>query len=540
MKKNRFIKELDKPLMHPDHKRPTTRREFVSQGFAFGAGIAVGSPLMGLSSKANAIEDQGIQDLLDQICGQFNEANAQIPFLCFDLAGGANFAGSSVLVGGEAGQEDFLDTSGYQRLGLPIDQTPNLDSANNPLIDDTFGLKFHSDSPYLRGIREYAPNVGLNTNGAVLPARSENDTGNNPHNPMYAINNAGADGGLLSLIGSRSTDSGGNSVASMTYMDPTKRPTKIDSAADARSLVDTGELATLLGSADTGAVMESIYRLSEAKLGRVAANITSEMIAENLIRCSYAKAASNAENSPDQLDPELDPLIVGAGGNESVFTQAEYDGEREFRKTASIMKLVIDGKAGAGTVTMGGYDYHGGRRARGEARDLRAGRCIGAALKYAELRNKPVMIYVFSDGSLSSNGMIDNQAGDGLVGRASEEPGGRGKGEWVSDNQQTACSWFLVYNPNGRPRLRGATPEEQARHQQLGHFRPSGNVETIATPFANDVNLLVDAVALNYMALHDNVGGFSTQFSNSPLNATDLDRLIAFEPIVSGTINNPV
>ena len=52
-----------------------------------------------------------------------------------------------------------------------------------------------------------------NVNGCVIPARSENDTANNPHNPMYGIFNAGADGELLSLIGSRSSLSGGNSMS---------------------------------------------------------------------------------------------------------------------------------------------------------------------------------------------------------------------------------------------------------------------------------------------------------------------------------------
>jgi hypothetical protein len=37
----------------------------------------------------------------------------------------------------------------------------------------------------------------------VIAARSENDTGNNPHNPMYGIHTAGADGSLATLIGSR-------------------------------------------------------------------------------------------------------------------------------------------------------------------------------------------------------------------------------------------------------------------------------------------------------------------------------------------------
>ena len=53
------------------------------------------------------------------------------------------------------------------------------------------------------------------------------------------------------------------------------------------------------------------------------------------------------------------------------------------------------------------------------------------------------MMYVFSDGSLSSNGVIDNSVA------------GRGKGEWTSDNQDTAAPFFLVYNPpaGGRAQL---------------------------------------------------------------------------------------
>ena len=47
----------------------------------------------------------------------------------------------------------------------------------------------------------------------MIAARSENDTGNNPHNPMYGIPAPGPTGDLLTLIGSVSSDSGGNSMA---------------------------------------------------------------------------------------------------------------------------------------------------------------------------------------------------------------------------------------------------------------------------------------------------------------------------------------
>ena len=76
------------------------------------------------------------------------------------------------------------------------------------------GLAFHADSAFLRGIlSKTSAATRANTNGAVFCARSENDTGNNPHNPMYGINKAGADGALVTLIGTETSDSGGNSIA---------------------------------------------------------------------------------------------------------------------------------------------------------------------------------------------------------------------------------------------------------------------------------------------------------------------------------------
>jgi hypothetical protein len=114
---------------------------------------------------------------------------------------------------------------------------------------------------------------------------------------------------------------------------------------------------------------------------------------------------------------------------------------------------------------------------------------------------------------------------------------GRGKGEWTGDSSATAASFYLVYNPGGRALLAGATPQQMAQRQQLGYMRSDGSVETSATPAANNPNLLVEAVLLNYMALHGEVSQFASRFPNHSLgNSTSLDRLSAFQPIVSGII----
>jgi hypothetical protein len=270
--------------------------------------------------------------------------------------------------------------------------------------------------------------------------------------------------------------------------------------------------------------MESIQRISDMKLGKVDTGITRDEVVKDLVRCGYVKSADIADRfgDPTTLDPSLDPEIVGDGG---IFTQEEFSSNREFQKTASVMKLVVNGFAGAGTITMGGYDYHTGNRATGEVRDFRAGQCMGAVLEYAARVGVPVMMYVCSDGSVFSNGMIDDSID------------GRGKGVWTGDNSSTAGSFFLVYNPNGTPQLLGANADQQAMHQQIGFMRRDGAVETAATPAANNVNLLVETIVLNYLALHGEQGLLPTVIPSHGLgNATLLDSLTAFAPIVNGTM----
>lgn len=521
---------LNEPLRHADHKRPVSRRDFISQGFMTGGATLVVPSLVAMMMKPKQAMALSADVWRNNICN-IQQGAGKIPFICFDLAGGANIAGSNVLVGNQGGQLDVLSTAGYSKLGLPGNMIPNT-SVQGAFIDTQFGLAFHTDSAFLRGmLMTTTPTTRAMVSGAVIPARSENDTGNNPHNPMYGIARAGARGELLTLIGSQSSDSGGNSMAPSMLMDPTNRPTKVDRPSDATGLVDTGELSTLFPNpADTVAVMESIERISRDKLGAVDTKLADDAGMKQQVDCSYVKAADLAErfSSPAVLDPTKDSAIT------QIFsTVGGIGADGEFGKTAAVMKLVVDGMAGAGTITMGGFDYHTGDRSTGEARDFRAGLCIGACLEYAATRRdaggtldpKPLMLYVFSDGSLNSNGMIDNSTG------------GRGKGQWTGDNQSTACSFYLVLNPAGKPQVYNVGSVPAARRQQLGYFRASGDVETSGSPGANSVVSLVDMVLLNYMALHGEQNLFASRFPNSVLNS-QIDSWISFNPIVNGTIGN--
>jgi hypothetical protein len=542
---------LNEPILHTDHPRPVSRRDFISTGIMTGpAVVAAGSMLTMLarSKSARAALSDEMNALRGQTACNIQGAGTNIPFICFDLAGGANLVGSEMLIGGKGGQLDFLSTAGYAKLGLPGDMIPSAPNAASPsgnFIDTSFGVAFHTDGAILRGMLERtAPTTQARTNGCVIAARSENDTGNNPHNPMYGILKTGARGQLLTLIGSQASDSGGNSVAPMSMIDLTNRPTKVDRASDVTGLVDTGDLATLLPNPnDSAAVLEAMTALSGGVIGPAAPPTPAPISADSrlgriifgtgagddalrkAVRCGYVKSAYLADQFSDKaaLNPDLDADIVDQSDarGSGIFGRAEYLADGEFRKTAAVMKMVISGYAGAGTISMGGYDYHDGTRATGELRNLRAGRCIGACLEYAARKGQRLMIYVFSDGSLSATNMLDNTAN------------GRGKFGWQGDNQSVAASFFLVFNPAGRP-MPTVADAAGGVGKQIGYYRADGSVETASFPGANAVNLLVETVVLNYMALHGQQGAFTNpdRFPNQGLGSPALrDSITAFGQI---------
>ncbi|GAC1458273.1 MAG: hypothetical protein PVSMB6_17210 [Steroidobacteraceae bacterium] len=527
------------PLLHQNHARPLSRRDFLGAGLLSAQGMVIGSAWLGGLLKARSAAaaaptlSPDIQALLGS--GQCNvpTKSSGVPFICFDLAGGANLVGSEVLVGVQGGQANFLSTAGFGKLGVPGNMVPT----SSTFINSQFGLLWHADGAILRGMLSKAttPATAAGTNGAVIPAMSQNDTQSNTTNAMYGIAAAGAQGLLLTLVGTESSVSGGNSMALMYTINPALQPTTISQPADAIALVNTGG-----ATADpvAVAVLESQARISgastlyqpgtESSIGgalsaptggtpgvQLLGDPTADTALKNQVRCAYVKSANTAAvyGNPAALDPTRDPLITG--GAAPIFTAAEF-GDSDVQMTATVMKLVLDGYAGAGTIAMGGYDYHDGTRATGEMRNFKAGQMIGAVLEYAQRKGTPVMIQVLSDGSLSANSMVDTSSA------------GRNKLGWQGDNSSVAATFFLVYSPIARP-----VPRNGVAGQQIGYFSADGSVVSSSSPAANSVNQIPELIMLNYMGLMGTDAQFTSKFPMQGLGgAAALAAMTAFEPIV--------
>jgi len=530
------------PFRHENHPRPVTRRDFLAAGMIGAQGMVIGSAWLGALLKAQAARASGldvdIQALTAQ--GQCNipTGSGSLPFIVLDLAGGANLLGSEALVGVKGGQANFLSTAGYGKLGVPGNMVPS-SSAN---ISSALGLLWQSDGAILRGIMSVAAaTTQAGVNGAVIPAMSQNDTQSNTTNPIYGIAEAGAKGTVVSLVGSNSSVSGGNSMALMYTINPALQPATIQQPSDAVALappmppggVDplalpeleaeariTGGTAAYQGASSTGSEFTGVLSApsgSTPGVQLIPGGGNADAALKNQVRCAYVQASNTANifaAGPAGLDPTQDQLIVG--GTTPIFTAATLQSNGDAATTASIMKLVIDGYAGAGTISLGGFDYHDGTRATGESRNFQAGQMIGAVLEYAARKGSPVMIQVLSDGSLSANSMVDTSTA------------GRDKLGWQGDNSSVAGTFFLVYSPKGRPALRNGVAG-----QQIGYFSSDGSVVTGSSPAANSVNQIPELIMLNYMGLIGTDPQFATLFPMQGLGSTSaLAAMTVFEPII--------
>lgn len=479
-----------KPFKHEGHKL-VTRRDFLANGFMGLSTLAFAPNILGvLSNTAYAQQAPN--------CGNTaGSALNPLPILCFDLAGGANIAGSNVMVGGPGGQMDYLPD--YQRLGLPPDFHPRMPGQTN----SEFGLVFHADSGFLRGMQSVtSAATRANIDGAIFCAASNDDTSNNPHNPMYWLAKAGAIGELTNLAGTRSSVSGGRSVSPPMSIDPTLQPVRLNRPQDALSLINIGKLGELFGSANAEKVMRTIERLSQAKIQRLANQTLPQQI-KDLVRCGYLQSIDSLTKfSADSIDAAADNMVNQAFNNLN---------DRDQRKTATLAKLILDGFIGAGTVEKGGYDYHDKTRATGEVRDFAAGQLIGRSLELAALKGRPLMVYIFTDGGVAANRNVDNSQN------------GRGKYEWQGDKGSQSSSFFLVYSPSGRPNLRSS-------RRQIGHFNENAGVNRNANVLSNNVINLAKAVVANYLALRGEESKLAQVVGDNPFG-NNLDQYLIFNKL---------
>lgn len=483
-------KDPNAPLQHENHTLHT-RRDFLSQGLLAGMSFTVVPGLLTLlkSNTAEALE-----------CGFGNQtAITRTPMIIFDVSGGANLVGSNVMVGKAGGQSDYL--ADYKSIGLPDSMHPKMSGQTN----NELGLVFHSDSAILRGFQSAASVVTKSrVEGGIFCAVTSDDTKNNPHNPMYWLARAGANGKLVSLAGTNTSISGANSMAPQSSIIPSLKPVTINNQFDAMGLVNIGRLGTLYGTDKAQKVLKAIENLSAQKLRQFDSKALPDQI-KDLMSCGYIKPQDIlSQFTASEVDPSIDPAVIKAFPS--------FATNNDHRRAATMAKLILDGYVGVGTVEKGGYDYHDNTRATGETRDFEIGEIIARVMELAALKQKNILIYVITDGGVSATMLTDDSAA------------GRGKNRWGGDSAQRSSSFMLLYRHAGKASLR------VTGKRQVGAFKDNGTVDTEKSLISNSVTNLSKAVVANYLALSGQESKLANVVGDNPFGS-NLDSYLFFNKI---------
>lgn len=463
--KELFREQAPKP-MHLEGHRPITRRDFISQGFISGAGVAIVPTFLGV-----ALQSQLAQAALE--CGSGSGGGQLAKCLIIDAAGGMNIA-SNIAPRSGSNASQPLQPAGYSALGMGPGRSP-IDSPAN--IVNFGGLEFRTQGGIIQGIQQELALASVNfepgTSVAAVAAQSGDDTSNNPYNVASLIAGvqglAGSPADFVKVAGSQNSMSGGNSDS--LYANSAYTSVRVATPGSAAALVDIPNLSALFANNKSllQTALSKIAGLSELQVNRFPSAKLSDA-AKNLIGCSHLGAAGfiNGSNSPDPTtDPDLVTIWQNFNGGDN-------------QKFGTGMNLLMKNIAGVYTGTVGGADYHDGTSTTGAAFDLNIGRIIGRALRTAAVKAQPLFIVLITDGSTSTNGQV----------------GGNGDLVWNSDRGNAGTALVFAYRPGSRVAMNSSVWANQI----MGPYSATnGGVIASGSPWGNNVQKAAELFVVNYL-----------------------------------------
>ncbi len=462
------------------HAKPVSRREFLASG------LIPFSASMLMPNWTKLLLPELVANAAEPICS--TGASDLIPFVTLNLAGGAGLAGNYVA----------LDQGGQM---LPSYSLVGLGKA--PTVENEFGKVGFAGmnngvltSKFLQGIRERAPTAISKTAFVALCVRSRDDSSENRFAADGMVAKAGLQGALLPNLGQRQNTLAGIGQEPSTVNPPTPLIVNNFSALTS-SLGYAGAIGSGLKTAQKESLARLISRLSESQSRKIA-SIQSGAEIKTLLDCAGIKNEELVKAGTNVVDPRADSsagtqlstiwgINAGTNGNDSnlIFGSMVYNALR--------------GTAGSVALEIGGYDYHDGSRTTGDNKDLDAGRAAGRILESAAVLNKPVFLYITSDGATSSVN--------------SDAPGAA----WTSDRGTAGLAFMLYFNPSGRPETSGS---------QIGWFTDGQTAdETFIT--GNSPEAAAAAVFANYLVANKRLDLYAG-IAGRTFAGDQLDKVLKF------------
>ena len=260
--------------------------------------------------------------------------------------------------------------------------------------------------------------------------------------------------------------------------------------------------------------MDRISKMSKTKLEEISKKRSIAQI-QSVLNCSLENAKTLFSTfSATMLDPTNDSSVQTAFAQTALAADQSNAITDSFANpggnVASVAKLVIDKIAGAGTITIGGCDYHGNAIATTHEKDRQIGEAIGRCILLASQKGENVAIHLYTDGGVASDagGATQPQVIPGI--------GAVNKVMHVGDSGTRSSALLIVYkhDHDGSSLVRENNNNQPRR--QVGNFIKNGGVD-LTTVIGDSTENLWKAIMLNYLAAQGREGDFEDIFGTGSL-----------------------
>jgi hypothetical protein len=468
------------------HKKPTTRREFLGYGM--------------IPFAASTFMPNLMQVLSPHVAGAQSAAcpaggSTLIPFIQLNLSGGAGLMANFL-----PHDLNRNPLANYSIMGV------GAGGANAPIVREFGNVPFAGDrgdgtliSNVLIGIRERASQATRDKTAFVgVCVRSRDDSSENPYGMNGLVHRAGLVGSVLPHLGTEDRATGINQMP-VLYAPPA--PLVVNGFRDvSNALAYTASLGTALNAAQRERLTKLISDLSGTQ-ARKLASINSGAAVQQVVECAGIKNVDLVRAGAGQVDPRGNAAVSTVWG-----INAQTANNNESLVFATMVFNCLNGQAGSASLNMGGYDYHGNARDVTNTRDLNAGRVIGNILQTAEVMNRPLFLYVTSDGSVSSTDSADRQS------------------QFNSDRGSAGCAYLIMYRPGGRP---------VTTDFQIGHFDRLRNNVIESTQAADDTTIVggspelaTQAAFANYCRMNNRMDLYSLVVTRGLVETDRLNQVV--------------
>lgn len=414
------------------------------------------------------------------------------PIITINLAGGAGIH-ANIIPLQKTGE--LLPT--YDKLGLGDRATVLAMQA------ELMGVKWNNTSGIYSALMATATNfantpalrLNVHTNTAAywLGVQNMDDSSNNAMSITGLLQGAGLRGSILGDLATRDTPTGDNNRAAKIL--PLKG-TLVRSYDDILAALGPGSSLNLLAQSSRVELFNSIRKLTASQARNLASMSGGEALAQ-LSACASQENAvlQSGSGANTNLSPRSAPAQVQTIWGINANTQ---NGAQNF-VFASMVYNALAGNCAHVSLSLGGYDYHNGTRTTGEAKDAEAGNLIAKILATAAAMNRPVFIYVNTDGSVR-----------GDISNSPTVP-------WRSDNGSAGVMLGFAFDPMGKP---------AAARTQIGGFSVGQGVEAASAPTAGNAEVAATAMFANYLSFGRQLQ-ILEKVAPRTFSTADLDKILA-------------